>query len=66
MRGYDPQTRLYYEPALGLVIPPILVYPTPDQIKAALETINSAFHDFPFVPDRDTEIDTYYRPLGIV
>lgn len=50
-RGYDPRTRLYYEPAPGLEVPPIADRPTAGQVVDAVDLIEDAIGEFPFVGD---------------
>ena len=49
--GYDPRTCLFYAPAPGLQWPEIPEAPTRDHADAALELLDSAIGDFPFVDD---------------
>jgi hypothetical protein len=46
--GYDPETRLIFEPPPGFVMPPISVEPTPDELACAATLIQEAVRDFPF------------------
>ena len=46
--GYDPATRLYYQPAPELRVPRIPSSPTEAQVDAALRTISSVIQDFRF------------------
>jgi hypothetical protein len=47
--GYDPETRLYYAPDPDLQVTEIAEHPSCDHIKAAVDLINLAIGDFPFV-----------------
>jgi hypothetical protein len=47
--GYDPATYLYYAPARSLRLLDVPEFPIIDDVKAALDLIESAIHDFPFV-----------------
>ena len=47
--GYDPQTKLFYDPC-GVAYPPIPKEPTQAQIDAALATLKAPIAKFPFVP----------------
>lgn len=49
--GYDPATRLYYKPQLGLVIPPIPASPTEGDVADARNLLFELFCDFPFTSD---------------
>lgn len=49
MPGYDPQTALYYAPAPGLNVPAIPEDPTRADVVQALELIDEAIGDFPYV-----------------
>jgi hypothetical protein len=49
--GFDSKTGLFYQPARGLVIPPIPEKPTRKDIEAAVAVILDILHDFPFVSD---------------
>jgi len=51
MRGYDPDTRLYYYPAPGTQIPTIPEIPSKEDITSATALLREVFCDFPF----DTE-----------
>lgn len=46
--GYDPTSRLFYSPAMGLVVPPIPENPTSEEVAAALAVIEDVIADFPF------------------
>jgi hypothetical protein len=46
--GYDPETRLLYLPAKGLVVPPIQVAPTSADVEGAVALILELLVDFPF------------------
>ena len=46
--GYDPTTQLLYWPTTGLVVPPVELTPSPDDIRRAAALINEALIDFPF------------------
>jgi len=50
-QGYDLESRLYYYPPAGTVIPPIPEAPSDDDVRRAAEIIREPFHDFPFVDD---------------
>src|SRR5262249_51409369 len=47
--GYDPATRLWYEPAPGLAVPEIPSRPGKDQVREAVELLEDAIGEFPFV-----------------
>jgi hypothetical protein len=47
--GYDPVTRLWYEPATRLVVPPVPDNPTGDAVAAACDLLKEPFADFPFL-----------------
>ncbi len=49
--GYDSATKLYYAPAAGLEFPPVPATPTHADVEKALQLIDSAICDFPFVYD---------------
>jgi hypothetical protein len=51
--GYDAATGFLYLPDPDLVVPPIPDRPTPEQIKAAVELIQTPIAEFPFVSDDD-------------
>lgn len=46
--GYDPATRLLFDP-LGDEVPEVPLHPTLDQARAALDTLLHPFQSFPFV-----------------
>jgi hypothetical protein len=46
--GYDNLTRLYYQPASGLVVPPIADNPPLAQLAEAINLIREIVKDFPF------------------
>jgi hypothetical protein len=48
--GYDPATKLFYDPC-GVAYPPIPKQPTQADIDAALATLKAPIAKFPFVPD---------------
>jgi hypothetical protein len=48
--GYDPETKLYYDPC-GIDFPPIPQEPTRDEVADALATLKKPIAKFPFVPD---------------
>jgi len=54
--GYDPATRLYYSPAPDLQVPLIPETPTEDDVQGALELIDSAIGDFPFVYELSADL----------
>jgi Bifunctional DNA primase/polymerase, N-terminal/Primase C terminal 1 (PriCT-1) len=47
--GYDVATRLYYQPAPGLHIPPIPACPTDEDRKQAFVLLSEAIGEFPYV-----------------
>jgi hypothetical protein len=47
--GYDLQTRLVYQPAPGLIVPPIPARPTSRQLRDATDLLLDIIADFPFV-----------------
>lgn len=49
--GYDPVSRLYYCPDLGLTLSPIPEYPTTDEVQACLDILLNVISDFPFADD---------------
>ena len=49
--GYDPATRLYYEPDPALRLPVMKAKPTKADAEAALKLLDSLLIDFPFVVD---------------
>ncbi len=49
--GYDPRTCLFYAPAPGFHWPAIPEAPMRDHVDVALELLESAIGDFPFVDD---------------
>jgi len=49
--GYDPITRLFSAPALGLCLTRIPEAPMLDHVEVALDLLESAIGDFPFVDD---------------
>jgi hypothetical protein len=49
--GYDPSSCLLYTPAPGLLVPDIPYAPMIDDVDAAVDLIDSAIGDFPFVDD---------------
>jgi hypothetical protein len=52
--GYSPTSRTYYEPAQGLVIPPVPERPTPAELKKAIDLItDELLGDFKFVGPAD-------------
>lgn len=46
--GYDPITRIYYEPAKELKIPPISDEPSQKELEAAVTLLEELFVNFPF------------------
>lgn len=46
--GYDAETKLFYFPARGLVVPPIPETPTADQVDSARNALLDLVADFPF------------------
>jgi 5S rRNA maturation endonuclease (ribonuclease M5) len=54
--GYDSATRLYHFPAPGLVVPPVPEHPTDDDVRRALELVDDAIGDFPFVYDLNHQL----------
>lgn len=50
--GYDPGTRLFYDPG-GLVVPAISAAPTKDDADAALNTLDHVLGKFPWVAASD-------------
>ena len=56
--GYDPETRTVYSPCPGLEIPPIPDDPTWDDIAGAIEVIDDAIGEFPFV-DAASTVNAY-------
>jgi hypothetical protein len=46
--GYDPITKLYYEPAKGLVVPNVPDVPTQSDLRSAVALLNEIVSDFPF------------------
>ncbi len=51
--GYDPKTALYYHPEPDLIIPPIPLEPTRDDINTAVKTLWEPFKEFKFVDIAD-------------
>jgi len=51
--GYDPDCRLWYEPAPGLDRVHVPLHPTGEQVADALRLLNNMLGDFPFVDDAD-------------
>jgi len=51
--GYDEQTRLYYAPDTGFILPPIPDTPTAEDVQAALRIVAEVFYDFPFCEPAD-------------
>jgi hypothetical protein len=52
--GYDASTRLYYDPAPGLVVPPVPAHPIPADIADARAFLEiELLGDFPFCGDAD-------------
>jgi hypothetical protein len=49
--GYDPATRLLYLPRPGLPLPDVPESPSPSETQAALELLDDAIADFPFVDE---------------
>lgn len=47
--GYDPETRTYYQPEPGFILPHVPDEPTQEEVTAALEVLGEPFKDFPFV-----------------
>ncbi len=47
--GYDPASWLYYAPADGLQVPEIPDDPMSDDVEAAIDLINEAIGEFPYV-----------------
>lgn len=47
--GYDRETSLFYAPAAGLWLPQIPDAPMRDDVEAAVDVLESAIGDFPFV-----------------
>jgi 5S rRNA maturation endonuclease (ribonuclease M5) len=53
--GWDPKTRLYYAPQAGFSIPPVPDAPSDADMERALQLIDSAIGDFPFLFDLDAD-----------
>lgn len=49
--GYDAATRLYLQPSVGFVLPPIPDQPTIHDVEVGVSLIEEAIGDFPFVDD---------------
>lgn len=49
--GYDPDTRVYYAPPEGTLIPDIPEHPTEEDVRKARGLIDEPFKEFPFVDD---------------
>ncbi|MFI7705229.1 hypothetical protein [Nonomuraea sp. NPDC049480] len=49
--GYDAATGLLFLPEAGLVVPPVSVIPTPEEIKDAVRLVSSIVAEFPFVEE---------------
>ena len=56
--GYDAATRLYYDPAPGLSVPPIPQAPSSGEVRGALRTLHDLLCDFPFV-DASSQAHAY-------
>jgi hypothetical protein len=51
--GYDPITRLYYQPDPSLALPPIPDEPTEQEVEAARDRLLDVIGDFPFAGESD-------------
>ncbi len=49
--GYDAATRLLYQPDRGLVVPPVPPDPSAEDVRAAVELVNEAIGEFPYVDE---------------
>jgi hypothetical protein len=60
MPGYDPATRLFYQPATGFVMPDVPADPSQRDVDAARDLLYDVIGEFPFVNDasRDNTIGT--------
>ena len=50
-KGYDENTRLYYAPADGFVLPDIPQKPSKADVKKSIDLLKEVFVDFPFVDE---------------
>lgn len=64
-KGYDRNTRLYYAPADGFVLPAIPEKPSKDDVKNSIVMLKEIFIDFPFV-DAASRINTIATLLSAV
>lgn len=64
-KGYDKNTRLYYAPSEGFVIPDIPLKPTKADVKKSIDLLKEVFIDFPFV-DEASRINTVATLLSAV
>ena len=49
--GYDPITRIYYQPDPSLILPPIPPEPTEHEVQTARDRLLDVIHDFPFADE---------------
>lgn len=64
-KGYDKETKLYYAPADGFVLPDIPDKPSKEDVKKSIGLLKEIFIDFPFV-DEASRINTIAALLGAV
>lgn len=49
--GYDPETRTFYQPEPGFILPDVPDAPGKEEVTAARDVIDEPFRDFPFVDE---------------